>query len=570
MASLQRHVVNGKTYWRIVESRRVNGKPRPVPLLYLGTADQLLEKLLHAEAGRVRIQSFQHGDVAALKAVADRLDVVGIIDRHIPKAAHASPSVGMTLLLSAINRAVRPCSKRGWSTWAESTSLSHLLPGIEPAKLTSQFFWDQMNSVDLEALRAIERDLTQVMIQELDIQLDLLFYDTTNFFTYIASDNNASTLARRGKNKQKRTDLRQFGLALVISRDGQLPLCSQVYEGNTVDAKLFPNAFTHIRQRLADLSVDSKSITLVYDKGNMSKANQGQVDASDFGFVASLVPAQHADLMAIPVADYQPLTGCPRLEGLPTMRMMRTIWGAERTVILFCSEKLREGQIRGLQQHLDKCLSKLSEWKEQLGAPRSGARTQEHAEEKIRGILTGQHLAEVVKVTYHPDRHGSDRLEYAVDQVAIEHLHKEVFGKRILITNRHDWSTADIILAYRGQSHVESVFRQWKDDEHLAVRPQHHWTDQKVQVHAFICLLALLLARVVERQARQLGYRESLSGLLDLLGRVRLAMVLQASGPKGGRPRVTWQLEEAKKESLKLFRACVPGTAPFVYTDQLP
>ena len=46
MASLQRVKVGRHTYYRIVESRRVNGKPRPIPVLHLGTADQLLQRLL--------------------------------------------------------------------------------------------------------------------------------------------------------------------------------------------------------------------------------------------------------------------------------------------------------------------------------------------------------------------------------------------------------------------------------------------------------------------------------------------------------------------------------------------
>ena len=57
----------------------------------------------------------------------------------------------------------------------------------------------------------------------------------------------------------------------------------------------------------------------------------------------------------------------------------------------------------------------------------------------------------------------------------------EVFGKRIVITDRSDWSDEEILLAYRGQSHVEDAFRQLKDDEHMAMRPQYHWTDQKIR-----------------------------------------------------------------------------------------
>ena len=117
VASLQKHTVAGRTYWRIVESRRIRGKPRAVPLLYLGSADEVLHRLLNAPQGALRIQSFQHGDVAALKAAADRLDVISIIDRHVPAGARGQ-SVGLTLLLAALHRAVRPRSKRGWSDWA--------------------------------------------------------------------------------------------------------------------------------------------------------------------------------------------------------------------------------------------------------------------------------------------------------------------------------------------------------------------------------------------------------------------------------------------------------------------
>lgn len=42
MPSLLPVSVGGKKYWRIVESRRVNGKPRPIPICYLGTVENIL------------------------------------------------------------------------------------------------------------------------------------------------------------------------------------------------------------------------------------------------------------------------------------------------------------------------------------------------------------------------------------------------------------------------------------------------------------------------------------------------------------------------------------------------
>jgi len=563
MTSLQRHVVRGRAYWRIVESRRINGKPRPIPVLYLGTADMLMQRLLQVPGDPLRIRSFRHGDVAALKAVADRLGVVSLIDKHL------SHPVGRTLLLGALNRAVQPRSKRGWAAWAASTSLSHLFPGLQIEKLSSQFFWNQMDCVSLDALRKIEGELCATVVRELGIKLDTLFYDTTNFFTYIASTNTRPKLPQRGKSKQKRTDLRLFGLALLVSRDGQLPLCSEVYEGNKVDSKLFPDALSRIRQRLAELSVDLEQITLVYDKGNLSKQNQALMDEAPVGYVASLVPAHHRDLMAIPVEDYSPLPDGGPLEGVLAHRTRHEIWGERRTVVLFISEKLREGQIRGLRQHLEKRLKALEKWKEQLAKKGSGPRSGESARIQVNALRSGQYLSEVLQVAYHPEREGAERLEYGVDEEAIRRLQTEVFGKRIVVTSRDGWSTEDILLAYRGQHHVEALFRQYKDDEHLSVRPQYHWTDQKIQVHAFLCLLAMLLAKVIEREARKQGYRESLSGLLEALGEIRLAMVLGPSGKKGGRPRAQWLLETTHNETAKLFKAIVPDQPPFVYTDRL-
>jgi len=172
----------------------------------------------------------------------------------------------------------------------------------------------------------------------------------------------------------------------------------------------------------------------------------------------------------------------------------------------------------------------------------------------------------VLQIEYDPKRHGADRLHYWIDEAARSQLEREVFGKRILITDRGDWSDEQILLTYRGQSEVEETFRQLKDDEHLAVRPEYHWTDHKIHLHTFCCLLALLLGRVIELEARQFHYRHGLSSLLELLGTIRLAMVLRPAGKKGGRPRCEWMLEQSEPEARRLFEHLVPPQPPFVYT----
>lgn len=564
MASLQKYSVKGIPYYRIVESKRINGKPTPVPIMHIGSREELVRRLLAPEEQSISVRSFQHGDVAALKAIADQLSIVGVINKHVGKSKRGV-SVGTTMLLAAINRAVDPCSKRAWSKWATETSI-HKLFDIDPKQLTSQHFWNCMDDITPEALEAIEAELTKRVIEKFNIKLDLLFFDPTNFHTYIASDNKRSQLAQRGKNKQKRFDLRQISVALLAARDGLIPLCSQVYQGNIPDVKAFPDSLGAIRKRLETISCKTDDITLVYDKGNSSKANQVLVDDSKLHFVVSLVPSHHADLLAISVDQYRPMIDST-LQGFLAHRLKREIWGAERTVLLVISEELRINQIRGFEQHLNKCLLALQKWKETLAKPRTGPHSAEQATKQIHGLLSQQHLKDILTVTYNPLLTGSERLTWNVDEEKRRHLYNEVFGKRFLMTNRAAWSDADILKAYNAESGFERTFSLLKNPYHLAVRPQYHWTDQKIRVHVSICLIGLMLSRLLHKIAReQYEYLGDVDTLLDDLGTVRLALLMRLPANGKGRPHCTWMLEERDDSTTDLFKAFVPNEEPFVYT----
>jgi transposase len=417
-----------------------------------------------------------------------------------------------------------------------------------------------MNTLSEEALGRIETELVRATLAALNVTLDTLFFDTTNFFTYIDSTNDRAQLPRRGHSKQHRTDLRQVGLGLLVSREGQLPLLSMVYPGNENDVTSFPKALGLLRERLLALGLPLEQLTIVFDRGNNSHDNFKLVDQGPNGYVAALSPSSVADLRDLPTSSYRMLSE-GAMAGLPVYRTRRVVWGADRTVLLFISEELLEAQKRGLNQQLAKRIEDLEDWREQLAKPKSGPKDVAKAVAKYQG---GQYLKDFLQVAFDPDKKGSERLSWTINEEARANIEIH-FGKRVLITDRHSWTDEEILSAYRGQSQAEASFRQLKDDEHLAVRPQFHWTDQKIRVHAFICLAALLLARTVEHQARRYGWKGSLSGLLDRLAGIRLAMVLQ---PTKGRPRCTWQLEETDPETHDLFASLVPSSAPFCYTPE--
>ena len=130
MATIQSKKSRGHKYWYIVESRRVNGKPRPIVLEYLGRPDDLLKRLQGLNEG-LRLKSYSHGAIAALLDVAYKLDISSLINQYVksPRSYMAEKpirndlTVGTALLPAAIRRVCMPTSKRGWSNWARTTIL---------------------------------------------------------------------------------------------------------------------------------------------------------------------------------------------------------------------------------------------------------------------------------------------------------------------------------------------------------------------------------------------------------------------------------------------------------------
>lgn len=568
MASLQRVRVRGTTYYRLVTCRRINGKPTPVVLAYLGKADDIQQRLQGADEARTR--SWSHGAVAALYGLARELRVADRIDGELaksgrrlrPSAQTSGPlpprkndglTVGQSLTLVAIGRACHATSKRAFAGWAETTTLGQLV-NIDPARLTSQHFWDQMDQLPVALIETIERDLVADAVERFQIPLDTLLFDATNFFTFIASRNDRCVLPARGKQKQKRNDLRQVGVALLCSRQHGIPLWHRTYGGNIADATCFAEVLGALEQRIVDLGRDIDSLTVVYDKGNVSRANQNRVDESKIHYVSALTAASQRELVdeANPLLD--PVELAPGVT-VPAYRTKKEIWDAERTVVVVCSERLRQGQMAGVMQHVAKAQQWLSEQADTLRRGKQ-RRNRARIERDIENYLKGrQHLSEVLRFQLT----GKDphlRLTYEFDQSAFDALARNTLGRIVLMTDRHDWSTAEIIRTYHGQAAVEAVFAHLKDPVHLALRPQHHWTDQKLHVHVFTCVVGFLLANLLHLRARRANAAyASIESLLDALARVRRAMIVRRSAARTGKraERVTYQLEEIEPDLAPLL-----------------
>jgi len=545
VASLYPKKINGSTYWYLREMARVEGKPKMVSERYLGTAADIAAAVAGGEAA-VRPDRTRHlgfGDVAAVWEVMTRLGVIDIVDAVVGgKTAGAGPSTGTYLALAALNRVVAPCSKLGFARWWHKTAGDRFTK-IGTSVLDHRRFWDAMHAVSLVELAEIERRVTAAMIERFELDTSALALDMTNFATYIDTSNAKAPIAARGKAKQKRSDLRLVGLGLVITRDGGIPVVSHAYAGNRPDVTQFATMIEKLTggyQQLLGGNAGAGEVTVVFDAGQNSTANFAYLACTGLHYVGSVPPSDHPDLLALPASRRRPVDA-DRFPGLTALATRRKIYGVDRRVVLTHSVTLHERQDRGFDQTLAKAGARLDELAATLARGKT-RRPRQQVETEVTSICADTWARRVISWELTGDTAAEHRLSWRIDTPARTALAGEVFGKRVLITNREDWPVAEVVAGYRSQSDAEFGFRQLKDPHVVSFSPMHHWTDHNIRVHVFTCVLALQLAHLMRRHAHHHGLHLSVRELLDHLAGIEETVLIYPS--TGGRPKARRMLTE--------------------------
>jgi transposase len=556
MASIVGKKRGTATYYYLVESARVDGKPRIVSQEYLGTADELAAAMRGGGLGlpdRTRHKEF--GAVAAAWGMLDDLGVAGIIDEVTGPAPAGQPlSTGTYLALAALNRLVAPCSKAAFADWWKTTAADRFTR-IPAAALDHRRFRDAMHAVTLEQLEEISGTTAARIVQVSGVDVSSVALDMTNFATFIDTANGRAPVAQRGKAKQKRSDLRLAGLGLVVTRDGGIPLTWHAYPGDRPDVTQFPDMVTQLTARYgqvctaAGLPAEAGDMTVVFDAGQNSEANFAHLAAAGLHYIGSVPASDCPDLTALP-ASARGIIGKARFGGLTAYDTRREVYGAGRRAILTHSPELHAAQAAGFTgTTLAKAGKKLDELAARLarGKTRRGRDT---VTAEIETITAKPWVRRVITWQLDGDQPKDLRLTWSIDADARAALEEELFGKHVLITSHDDWPVPEVIAGYRSQSEAEFSFRQMKDTRVVSFSPMHHWTEHNIRVHVFTCVLALQIAHLMRRRARQAGLDLSVRELLRELAGVGETVLLY-HGDRG-RPRAHRMLTETSPLQDKL------------------
>ena len=530
MERLEKKQVNGHAYFYYSKWAKVDGKCRRVWQKYLGKLEDIVQAVQGGGPSPQYAEVFQWGLSQALWNECGCAAVIAHADEQCPKR-NQGLSTGEYLAIAALNRAMRPESKRSMWNWFSQTTLLRHFPEATADRLSSQQFWNHMDRIPEASCAAIWRDILRGAVQREDLSLESICYDGTNFYTFIDTFNARCDLPRRGKNKQGRANLRQVSYALFCCEDGHLPLFYEVYEGNRNDAKQFPRmlqAFHAFVNEVTGRAGPLPETTVIFDKGNNSRENFALIDELKLKFVGSVKLDEHKDLAEVSNDDPR-FVACAsaRLEGTKAFRIRKTVYGQERTMVVTYNQNLFDAQWQTVQNDLAKALKELSALRQRLEDRRTGivcggqAPTVASVEKQSREALKRQHLKTLVRYTVEVDKQNLPRLKYKLNTKALDRLTNTYLGKNILVTNRDHWSEEKIILAYRSQYLIEDVFKEMKDRRIGSWWPMHHWTDSKIHVHGLYCTIAMLLRGLLLRRIRGAGINVSMKRLLRELEDIR-------------------------------------------------
>lgn len=535
MASLVAKKKGNQLYYYVVECARVDGKPRIVQQTYLGTAARVAALVKDRTAPLpLSATTIDFGLPGALWVAAQQSGAWEALQSFWPPP-RSGPSTAHYLLLAAIHRICQPGPKTEVPDWYRRSVL-HSLWGFPGERFTSQEFWGcfdriQTGSAEEDELDQVQSRLLTVWKDKQLVSRRLLAYDTTNFYTYVASTNTRNELAQRGHNKQGRHNLRQVGLSYVLDGEHGLSLCHHVYPGNVADAEEFPIALARIVALLDRHGMARDTVTLVLDKGSAALANTLDLEQAGVGWISAL-PWNQApeELRERPAEELSALSSAQ--PGVRAAAERLVVHGREYLCVVKYSASFASEQLHSLTTTLSKALQAMRRLSVELAKP-GGRFTEAGIRNKIARWLSAAFVAELVR--YQLDkRDGSWHLQFDFDTSALERLLARRLGRTTLLTNRLDWTAEQVVEGYSGQQQIERVFRGLKDGDWLGWGPMYHWTDSKIRVHAFYCMLGISLLQYIHRKAQAAWAGLSMEQMVEELRQIQqFTLLYPPQGEKG-------------------------------------
>jgi transposase len=548
----------GRPYLYVREIARVDGKPKVISQIYLGSPERVAGLASGTEKGPVKIKVEEFGALWLAQQMDQDIELAAIIDHIVPRASRETgPTIGEYFLYCVWNRMIEAVSKNRLLQWYGRSAIQQIRP-VDIGELTSQRYWEKWDRVGEKDLQAITQRFFQRIWQHESPNADCLLFDTTNYYTFLASDT-PSDLARRGKNKDGRHHLRQIGLGLLVARDSKLPLYYSAYPGNVHDSKQFEAIMDEMFGIVCGLHKTKERLTVVIDKGMNSESNYAWIDDhARIHFITTYSTYFAQELATTSLDRFEPVDTAKNKklvkDGIPEDRILayRTkgeYWGKQRAVVVTYNPATARKQDYTFQSKLETIRQQLLIMRNKVREQIRHWRNQEAIHERYVRLCERFHVSsDYYTIGF---RHTNDGLSMSFRKDIYRISRKQaMFGKNIIITDNTDWATSEIVEASLDRWQVEDRFRLSKNDDLVGTRPVRHWTDSKIRCHLFTCVAAMTYLRRLELRLSSAGISRTAEDVMDDMKHLHSVLTLN----KGSR-KPTRRLETPTKTQSEVLSA---------------
>jgi transposase len=520
-------------YWRLVRSVRRNGKVVQETVAQLGELDAegranarcLAEKLmgrstqgeLFEEAEKagegvkidlsgVRVERARRfGDVFLGWSVWQALGLDALLSTLIPEGREGVPWPLMAAILT-LGRLCEPSSELHVAeSWYRKTALEDLL-GVADAQVNDDRLYRTLDRL-LEHKNQIESHIRARLSELFSVDYDLLLYDVTStFFEGLCAKN---PMAKRGHSRDQRSDCKQVCIALVVTREG-LPLSYEVFDGNRVDVTTVEEIVETMETRFG-----LAQRIWVMDRGMASQDNIAWLQKTGRRY---LLGASRSELAKWKEALLEERDWRNVREGLDVK--LTTGPDAKETFVLCRSEARRTKESAIHERFRERIEQGLASLERRLLKARS--KVDRGPVERQIGRLLGRNSRAagrfVVDLLDDASLPGTLRLKWSL-RADLDEWARYSDGCYILRTNIADWTAEDLWKTYIQLTDAEAAFRICKSD--LSIRPIWHQKPERVKAHIFVCFLAYVLWKTLEKWQTQAGLGSSPRTLLEEFGHIQ-------------------------------------------------
>jgi len=560
MAFLYKRIQKGNAYYYIRETARVKGKVKVVFQEYLGTIENILRMKREQEEKDQPLKtiSYDFGALWMFNEIDKMVDIVGIVDEVIPRGKNETgPTEGEYIYYTVLNRCTDPRSKNAIGDWYRGTGIQFIRP-VVLSELSSKRYWDKWDRLSQEDLDAIIERFLEKISKVVGGYSDCFLFDTTNQYTYFSSTNK-SELAKRGRNKSGKHHLRQVGFALVVDRATQLPLYFTLYEGNKHDSRLFNEVIEKIIRRMKKECGSKRNLTVVFDKGMNSEDNIHYIDKDiHIHFITSFSPFHADDLMRVETERFHPLD-IPKNhrcideekeeDQVLVYRSQREIWGEERTVLVTYNPRTARKKEYDFREKMNYIRELLIEYRRKVNEGEKHWRKEEDVRERYNSKCERLHISPAYYELSFERKDKALKMQFRKN-VYRETIARQRFGKNIIVTDNMDWSTEDIYTAYLDRNELEQEFRKSKSHYQAAMIPTYHWTDNKLKVFYFTCVVALSYLRLLEMRLADAGVSMSAKRATEIMKKLHTTYIWMK-----GKKNPVRMIDEPTEEQMVVLNA---------------